>query len=273
MFPRRASRRDALKIIQAAGATALVGCGGNTSVAGDGTGGAGAMGTGGSSTGGSSTGGSTAGNAGMAGAGAEGGAGGGMCVIRPVQTEGPYFVDRLLMRSDIRSDPNTGEVKEGVPLRVIFRVSQLFNGMCTPLVDALVDLWQCDALGVYGDVLDGAGQFDTRGQLWLRGVQPTNAEGVAEFLTIYPGWYTGRTVHLHFKVRTLFPETETTSQLYFDEAVNDAVMAQAPYDSRGARSTSNALDSIFLAGGADLVVPLEPDGDGYVGTFELGIAL
>jgi hypothetical protein len=74
-------------------------------------------------------------------------------------------------------------------------------------------------------------------------------------------------------VRTAFPATETTSQLYFDEAVNDAVMAQAPYDSRGARSTSNAMDSIFLAGGADLVLALEPDGDGYVGTFELGIAL
>jgi protocatechuate 3,4-dioxygenase beta subunit len=273
MFPRRASRRDALKIFQAAGATALVGCGGNTSVARDGTGGEAGLG-GSTGTGGSSTGGSTAGDSGTAGVGAEGGAGGGdMCIVRPVQTEGPYFVDRLLMRSDIRSDPNTSEVKEGVPLRVIFRVSQLFNGTCTPLVDALVDLWQCDALGAYGDVLDGAGQFDTRGQLWLRGVQPTDAEGVAEFLTIYPGWYTGRTVHLHFKVRTLFPETEYTSQLYFDETVNDAVMARAPYDSRGARSTSNSMDSIFLAGGADLVLALEPDGDGYVGTFELGIAL
>jgi protocatechuate 3,4-dioxygenase beta subunit len=195
-----------------------------------------------------------------------------MCVVRPAQTEGPYFVNALLMRSDIRSDPMTGAVKEGVPLRVVFRVSQLFDGRCTPLADALVDLWQCDALGVYGDVLDTAGQFDTRGQLFLRGVQPTNADGVAEFVTIYPGWYTGRTVHLHFKIRTGFPATDFTSQLYFDDSVTDEVMLREPYASRGARSTLNAMDSIFLSGGAELVLALEPEGEGYAGVFEVGVA-
>lgn len=264
----KTSRRDALKIFRAAGVTALVGCGGNSGVT--------RTGSGGSNAGGSSgvTGGTSGTGAGTSGTSGEGGAGGeGPCIVRPVQTEGPYFVDELLIRSDIRSDPTTGELKEGVPLRVVFRVSQLFDGECSPLVDALVDLWQCDALGVYGDVLDGAGQFDTRGLKFLRGLQPTDATGKAEFITIYPGWYTGRTVHLHFKIRTVSPQTDFTSQLYFDDAVTDEVMQLEPYAERGARSTLNSMDSIFLVNGAELVLNVEREGDGYVGEFELGIAL
>jgi protocatechuate 3,4-dioxygenase beta subunit len=239
---RRPSRRDALKLMKAAGASALVGCGGVSSVT--------------RREDREDDGGVDPGDS---------------CNLRPLQTEGPYFIDELLIRSDIRSDPTTGEVKEGVPLRLIFRVSELLGGACTPLPEAMVDLWQCDALGVYGDVLDGAGQFDTRGQLFLRGLQTTDAAGVAEFLTIYPGWYTGRTVHLHFKIRTLFPDSDFTSQLYFDDVVTDEVMLRAPYDARGPRSTLNSGDGIFLSGGSDLVLVAEPEGDGYVATFDVGV--
>src|SRR3972149_6977430 len=76
------------------------------------------------------------------------------CVVRPGQTEGPYFVDEKLNRSDIRSDPSDGSVKEGVPLQLTLRVHQISGTDCTPLAGAMVDIWHCDALGVYSDVQD-----------------------------------------------------------------------------------------------------------------------
>src|SRR5581483_2300256 len=138
------------------------------------------------------------------------------CVVRPQQTAGPYFVDEKLNRSDIRTDPTDGVVRQGLPLRVVMRVSQMTTGACAPLAGAIVDLWQCDAVGVYSDVRDEDGLFDTRGKKFLRGYQVTDATGKAEFLTIYPGWYPGRTVHIHFKIRTDFQSPrghEFTSQL------------------------------------------------------------
>lgn len=199
------------------------------------------------------------------------------CLVRPSQTEGPYFSDQMLERSDIRSDPTTGLVKEGVPLRVAFSVFWARVSGCEPIENATVDLWQCDALGQYGNFLDSAGAFDTRGELWLRGLQRTDARGRAEFRTIYPGWYAGRTVHLHFKVRLgelASPFLQFTSQLYFAEAINDAVLAQDPYASRGARTTTNVADGIYSAGGGrDLVLDLEPEADGYAGEFDVGLAV
>jgi protocatechuate 3,4-dioxygenase beta subunit len=198
------------------------------------------------------------------------------CLVRPAQTPGPYFLDEMLERSDIRDDPKTGVVKEGIPLRVGFSVSWAHPDGCEPIDGAIVDLWQCDALGMYGDVLDTAGAFDTRGELWLRGFQRTDAAGRVEFRTIYPGWYTGRTVHLHFKVRLGdpgAPSLDFTSQLYFFETINDAVMIQDPYASRGARSTLNIQDGIYGQGGRELVLPLEPEADGYAGEFELGLPI
>jgi protocatechuate 3,4-dioxygenase beta subunit len=196
------------------------------------------------------------------------------CLVRPAQTPGPYFLDKLLERSDIRDDPKTGLVKEGVPLRVGFSVFWAHADGCEPIEDAIVDLWQCDAFGQYGDVLDTGGAFDTRGQLWLRGFQRTNRAGRVEFRTIYPGWYRGRTVHLHFKVRLgdpSAPSLDFTSQLYFFETINDTVMLQDPYAGRGARSTLNIQDGIYPQGGSELVLELEPEANGYAGEFELGL--
>src|SRR5262249_32715430 len=120
------------------------------------------------------------------------------CVVRPEVTEGPYYVDEDLVRSDIRADPTTGAVKEGTQFVVSFNVSQVSSGSCTPLSGAVVDVWHCDATGAYSDVTDPG--FDTKGQKWLRGSQTTDANGKASFTTIYPGWYSGRAVHIHYKV-------------------------------------------------------------------------
>lgn len=122
------------------------------------------------------------------------------CVVRPQQTQGPYFVDERLNRSDIRADPSSGAVRAGIPLRLAFRVSRSSSGACSALANAMVDVWHCDALGIYSDASDAG--FNTVGQKFLRGYQLTDAAGLAQFTTIYPGWYSGRAVHIHFKLRS-----------------------------------------------------------------------
>jgi protocatechuate 3,4-dioxygenase beta subunit len=196
------------------------------------------------------------------------------CVVRPEQTEGPYFVDERLNRSDIRSDPGTGEVEAGTRVALAFVVQRLDGDSCVPLAGALVDVWHCDAAGVYSDVSDPG--FDTLGQRFLRGYQLTDATGTASFVTIYPGWYQGRTVHVHFKVRTHPDEAsgfEFTSQLYFDDAITDVVHAQAPYSSKGQRTLRNAGDSIYQNGGSQLLLALVAAEEGYMATFDIGLEI
>lgn len=194
------------------------------------------------------------------------------CIVTPEQTEGPYFVDEKLNRSDIRSDPSNGTVRAGVPLELRLRVVQVSGNSCTPLPGAIVDIWHCDAQGVYSDVQDRS--LDIRSQQFLRGYQVTDEQGIAQFTAIYPGWYPGRTVHIHFKVRTNSVADqgyEFTSQLYFDDATTDRVHAQAPYSTRGQRSQKNTEDGIFQQGGEQLLLALKPSGQGYTGTFDIGL--
>lgn len=195
------------------------------------------------------------------------------CVVKPQQTEGPYFVDEKLNRKDIRSDPSDGSVKPGVPLRLVFRVSGVDGRSCTPLRGAMVDIWHCDALGVYSDVTDP--RFSTVGKKFLRGYQVTDTNGTAEFVTIYPGWYEGRTVHIHFKIRTDSASGrgyEFTSQLYFDDSLTDQIHAQRPYAAKGQRTLNNSRDGIFRGGGEQLILQLTKDAQGYVGTFDIGLS-
>lgn len=196
----------------------------------------------------------------------------GACVVRPQQTEGPYFVDEVLQRADLRSDPADGSVKTGMPLDLAIVVSTLAADRCQPLPGVQVDVWHCDHLGVYSDVQDPS--FNTVGKKFLRGYQRTDAQGRARFTTIYPGWYQGRTVHIHFKLRspaTQRPGFEFTSQLYFDDAVTDRVFGTAPYAERPARSTRNDGDRIYRRGGQQLLVGLAPQGEGYAGTFQVAL--
>lgn len=202
------------------------------------------------------------------------------CVVRPALTEGPYFVDEQLNRSDIRSEPTDESVQEGILLRLIFRVFDVSANACTPLEGAQVDIWHCNALGAYSGVDDPG--FDTSGQSWLRGYQLTDEFGTAEFLTIYPGWYSGRTVHIHFKIRT-DPEAdegyEFTSQLFFDEELSDEVHALEPYASKGYRDTLNEDDNIFQGSEGLLTLELteyvdeETEEAGYTATFDIGLDL
>jgi protocatechuate 3,4-dioxygenase beta subunit len=193
-------------------------------------------------------------------------------VVKPQLTEGPYFVDEGLQRSDIRADPSTGAQSAGLPLRIGFQVSRSSSGTCAPLAGAQVDIWHCDALGVYSDVRVGG--FDTVGRKFLRGYQVTDASGLASFTTVYPGWYSGRAVHVHFKIRTSPGAArgyEFTSQLFFDEALTDLVHAQAPYNQKGRRNTLNSSDGIYRGGGSQLLLPAAAEGSGYGATFALAL--
>lgn len=197
------------------------------------------------------------------------------CVVTPAQTEGPYFVDEKLNRADIRSDPSNGKASTGAPLDLEIRVYRIANGACTPYKDAMVDIWQCDAMGLYSDVRDMNGLFNTAGQKFLRGYQLTDAAGVAKFTTVYPGWYQGRTVHIHFKVRSSAGAraAEFTSQLYFDDALSDKVFAKAPYNAKTGRRTTNERDGIFGQGGRQLMLAVSEQGTRYHATFDIGLTV
>jgi protocatechuate 3,4-dioxygenase beta subunit len=157
-----------------------------------------------------------------------------------------------------------------MPLALTLRVSAVGSTGCAPLAGATVDVWHCDAAGVYSD--SGG---NTAGKKFLRGHQMTDANGAARFTTIYPGWYPGRAVHIHFKVRILAGPAlgnEITSQLYFDEAVTDRVLARAPYSVRGQR-TRNSDDGLYRRGGSRLMLALAEAGTSYAGEFHIGMKL
>jgi protocatechuate 3,4-dioxygenase beta subunit len=196
------------------------------------------------------------------------------CVASPAQTEGPYFVDEHLNRSDIRSDPADGSVREGLPLTLKLMILSVTAGRCAPLTGATVDLWHCDVTGIYSDARDPG--FNTMGKKFLRGYQVTDAGGSVQFTTIYPGWYEGRTVHLHFKVRgpaDAKRSYEFTSQLYFDDAFTDRVFARNPYAGRGRRTVRNREDGIFRDGGNRMILPVVESGAGYTANFNVGLKL
>ena len=191
------------------------------------------------------------------------------CIATPAQMEGPFFTDARLNRSDIRSDPADKSVREGMPLALTLRVSSVTPKGCVPLAGAMVDVWHCDAAGAYSDSDRG-----TAGKRFLRGYQMTDGGGTASFTTIYPGWYPGRAVHIHFKVRVMAGPAlghEFTSQLYFDDTISNRVFARSPYSARGKTEVRNNDDGLFRRGGNRLLVPLAESRGGYAGEFGIGI--
>ncbi len=192
------------------------------------------------------------------------------CIVRPELTEGPFFVDEKLNRSDIRVEPSDNSMMPGTPLVLTVNVASIATNACSALAGAVVDVWQCDAAGRYSDVQDQ--RSDTRGKKFLRGSQVTDASGKAAFTTIYPGWYQGRATHIHFKIRRSVggKTSEFTSQFFFDEGVSDEVYAKAPYLKAGNR-TKNTSDGIFRESGGKLTLALTRTATGYASTFDIGL--
>jgi protocatechuate 3,4-dioxygenase beta subunit len=179
------------------------------------------------------------------------------CVLSPEMTPGPFATDGDKLRRDIRAG------RPGTLLTL--RTTVLDVSTCKPITGAAVDVWHCDAGGTYS----GFAQEGTAGRTFLRGIQRTDAAGLAVFKTIYPGWYPGRAVHIHVRVY-LGGNVVHTGQLFFPEAVTDAVYRRAPYRGRGSR-TRNAADSIFRNGGSRSMLKLTKSTNGYVGRITMGV--
>lgn len=230
----------------------------------------------------------------------------GTVVLAAEMTEGPYWLDLNLMRSDIRED------QQGAPLTMKLAVVDVATGK--PIEGANVDIWHCSAEGIYsgftgasaaanpgggqagaqpsgggnpppgapaggqaggpppaGPRGPGGGAQKADDKTFLRGIQPTDKTGVATFTTVYPGWYNGRTVHIHVKVNVA-GKTIHTGQLFFDDTFTDTVYKDnAPYNARSARQMRNANDVIFNGGGAGSIFAITKDDKGYTGSMTMGV--
>ena len=204
------------------------------------------------------------------------------CVLTPELTEGPYYIDIDNVRSDIRED------RPGAPVRLAVTVVDATS--CKPVTGAAVDIWHCDAAGEYsgfrsasgsaeappgggggpGGGQGGGGQSPANAKRFLRGTQLTDPSGVATFQTIYPGWYTGRAVHIHVKVHA-GGRVVHTGQLFFDDGFTDSVYTRSPYSSRGTRDMRNSDDGIFGQASASGLVDIKPAGDAYDASITLGV--
>jgi protocatechuate 3,4-dioxygenase beta subunit len=172
--------------------------------------------------------------------------------LTPEQEEGPFYVDLGRVRADVV------EGQEGVPLDLRIRV--IDHERCVPVANAAVDIWQCNADGVYSDEQSEG----TVGQEYLRGIQFTDTAGWAELKTIYPGHYAGRATHIHVKVHIGGTRTKKsyrgghvchTGQLLFDESVTDTVYATSPYDTSTVARVPNAQDRIYSEQGGKRSMP------------------
>jgi len=190
------------------------------------------------------------------------------CLLAPEQTEGPYYIANEKVRRDIT------ERRPGTALAL--RLKVVDASTCRPLKGAMVEVWHCDAGGLYSGFISsstggpGGGTGPTDKRTFLRGGQRTDATGTALFKTIYPGWYRGRTVHIHVKVH-VGGNVVHTGQLYFPDKMTDVVYTAAPYNKRPSRETRNADDSIYGSGGADSTVRLARSGSGYAGSLTMGV--
>jgi protocatechuate 3,4-dioxygenase beta subunit len=180
------------------------------------------------------------------------------CILTPEQTEGPYYIAGEKLRRNI-TDGRPGTA-------LLLRTFVVDATTCRPIRNAAVDIWHADAGGVYSGFGAGASS-----RTFMRGIQRTNAKGLAMFRTVYPGWYQGRTVHIHVKVH-VGGNVVHTGQLYFPDALTDAVYRRAPYSSRPGRGVRNATDSVYRNGGSKSMLSVKKNSAGvYVATITMGV--
>jgi protocatechuate 3,4-dioxygenase beta subunit len=208
MLMKKVSRRDALGLLGLGGAALSLGCGSDSST-----------------TPTAATGTTTTGSSGTSGA----------CAVTPTETLGPYPSLTNFVRSDIR------EGKSGLPLTLTITIVNA-NNSCSPVANAAVDIWQCDAQGSYSEYAQPG--YNGTGQTFLRGIQTTDASGRVTFTTVFPGWYSGRATHIHVEVKVNNSVVKVT-QIAFEESVIAAVYATGVYASKGRNPTSNAGDMVF----------------------------
>jgi protocatechuate 3,4-dioxygenase beta subunit len=241
------SRRQVIGLLAAASAGVMLGCGGGAKTATTTT-------TSSSSTGTSST----------------------SCTVTPEGEEGPYFVDDSATgfdRTDVRSNLDGSNVQSGIPFTLSIYTYDSENS-CAAMANLQVDIWHCNASGIYSaeDV------EDTSGETWLRGYQITDANGLATFKTIIPGWYAGRTTHIHLRLRSTYDSTTTggtnTTQLFFPQDVVDTINTTiSPYGGEGTNPTTNASDHVYSGetDGANLLTLSGDNTNGYTATIKINL--
>ncbi|HYU40982.1 MAG TPA: intradiol ring-cleavage dioxygenase [Vicinamibacteria bacterium] len=235
---KKVSRRDALGLLGLGGAALSLGCGSDSSTTPTAT------------TGTTTTGGSTA---------------SGACAVTPTETLGPYPSLTNFVRSDIR------EGKSGLPLALTITIVNS-NNSCSPVANAAVDIWQCDAQGNYSEYSQPG--YNGTGQTFLRGIQTTDASGRATFTTIFPGWYQGRATHIHVEVK-LNNSVVKVTQIAFEESVIAAVYATGVYAAKGRNPTANANDMVFadsLSSETATITGGDATG-GYSAAFTVGVSV
>ena len=190
------------------------------------------------------------------------------CTLTAEQEEGPYYLDLEKIRKNIT------EGKSG--LRLDLHVTIVDSSSCEPIEGVAVDIWHCDAVGVYS----GFSAEGTSGKTYLRGVRLTDADGLASFRTIYPGWYQGRATHIHLKAhvggkagssRYSGGHVAHTGQLFFSDTLTDAVYKRSPYSKRPNRDVRNAADSIYRNGGSRSLLHPVKSGSGYLASMVMGV--
>ena len=179
------------------------------------------------------------------------------CVLTPEQTEGPYYIAGEKLRRNIT---------EGQPGTLLdLQLSVVDASTCRPIKGASVDIWHADAGGTYSGFGAGASS-----RTFMRGIQKTDGSGLAVFRSVYPGWYQGRTVHIHVKVH-VGGNVVHTGQLYFSDTLTDSVYTRSPYNRRPNRDTRNAQDMIYQSGGRQSTLTVKRKGAGYVGSIVMGV--